>query len=134
MKAIDTSVVVRFLAHDDPKASPQAERLIRAGAFVPDTVLVEVEWVLRHALGIDRAEVEEAFDHLVRLPSLEFADRAAVEEAVILFRKGLDFADAMHAASSFRYAKTLRTFDKAFVKGAKAARARTKVEGGLTVG
>ncbi len=129
MKAVDTNVLVRFLTHDDPAHVPAAERLIRSGVFVPDTVLLELEWVLRGGLDLKRDDVCELLEALVRLRTLEFADRSVIEEAVSLHRHGLDFADALHAATAASHVRSLRTFDKAFVKNAKRAKSRIAVEG-----
>lgn len=129
MKALDTNVLVRFLTHDSAAQWRAAERQVSAGAFVPDTVLLELEWVLRGAFGLSRHEIDATLSRLVRISTLHFADRAAIAEAILLHRDGLDFGDAMHAATSFGRANALRTFDKAFVNKAKRAKTRLKVEG-----
>jgi predicted nucleic-acid-binding protein len=129
MRAVDSNVLLRFLMHDDALQAQKAERLIKTGVFAADTVMLEVEWVLRGGFELSREQVGGLLDALVRMPNIDFADRAAIEEAVLLYRKGLDFGDAMHAATSFAHAKNLRTFDKSFVKDAKRAASRTDVEG-----
>ena len=53
MAALDTNVLVRFLVQDDARQGAAASRLIRSGVeaggtlFVPVTVVLELEWVLR---------------------------------------------------------------------------------------
>ena len=49
--ALDTNVLVRLLVNDDPAQAEQAAALIDASAacFVPITVALELEWVLRGA-------------------------------------------------------------------------------------
>ncbi len=48
MIAFDTCLLVRFLADDDPKQADLAESLMRNNTiFLPNTVLLETEWVLR---------------------------------------------------------------------------------------
>ena len=48
MRAIDTNVIVRFLTADDLAQAAVARRAIEAGdIFIPTTVLLETEWVLR---------------------------------------------------------------------------------------
>lgn len=55
MTALDTNVLVRLIARDDPDQLEQARTLVQAGAcFVPDTVLVETAWVLRSSYGATR--------------------------------------------------------------------------------
>ena len=57
---------------------------------------------------------------LAGLERVELEDRAAVERAITLFSKGLDFADALHLSSSQR-ADGFATFDRALVSKARKA-------------
>ena len=48
MIGIDTSLVVRYVIGDDPEQSRRARTIIDGQqVFVPVTVVLEVEWVLR---------------------------------------------------------------------------------------
>ncbi len=48
MRAIDINLVVRYLTGDDPKQAQVARTIIgQEPVFVPRTVMLEVEWVLR---------------------------------------------------------------------------------------
>jgi predicted nucleic-acid-binding protein len=53
MASLDTNILVRYLFEDDPQQLAAAKRLLRAAIragetlFVPITVLLELEWVLR---------------------------------------------------------------------------------------
>ncbi len=53
MAGLDTNVLVRWLVADDPLQTAQARALLQSGRrgskpfFVPSTVLLELEWVLR---------------------------------------------------------------------------------------
>ena len=48
MRAVDTNVLVRYYLRDDPAQARLAEGVLSAGAvFVPKTVVLELEWVLR---------------------------------------------------------------------------------------
>ncbi|KAB2944396.1 MAG: twitching motility protein PilT, partial [Burkholderiaceae bacterium] len=53
MPALDTNVLVRYVVEDDAKQLAAARRLIRRcinegrALFVPVTVTLELEWVLR---------------------------------------------------------------------------------------
>ena len=50
MDAIDTNVIVRYLTGDHPRQSAKARSLIETRpVHVATTVLLETEWVLRHA-------------------------------------------------------------------------------------
>ncbi len=49
MIAIDTNIIVRFLVKDDLKHYEASYRLFdKEDLFIPDTVIWEVEWVLRY--------------------------------------------------------------------------------------
>jgi len=99
MRAVDTNVVVRFLTGDDPDQFALAMRLIQGtDIYVPMTVLLETEWVLRYFYGYSPSRVVESLRDLASLESvtLENAESAAI--AFKLTDDGVDFADALHLA------------------------------------
>jgi predicted nucleic-acid-binding protein len=124
MAALDTNVLVRFLVQDDVAQGAAATRLIRSGVelgeplFVPVTVLLEVEWVLRSAFSFDKAGVLNALFRLLGSFEVDFESEGAVETALAQYeRSTADFADCLHAAL-VRQAdrEPLWTFDKAASK------------------
>lgn len=129
MAALDTNVLIRFLVQDDPAQGAAAARLIRAGVqagnplFVPVTVLLELEWVLRSAFGFDKASVLQALFGLLGSFDLGFESESAVEVALARYERGTaDFADCLHAALAGQAGEQpLWTFDKtaAKVEGAR---------------
>ncbi len=134
MAALDTNVLVRWLTDDDAAQSKAAARLLShaVGAgerlFIPATVLLEMEWVLRSRYRFDRLAVAEAVDGLLSAPELELQDEPAVERALWLFRQegAEDFADCLHIGLSVHASKgPLLTCDTAASKldGAKLLRA-----------
>lgn len=107
MLALDTNILARYYVREDGPAQTRAQheaarRILEGGArlFIAKTVLLELEWVLRGAYGQPLAAVCRVFDHLLALTHVELEDRVAVERAVGNLRQGLDFADALHHASS----------------------------------
>lgn len=107
MLALDTNVLARYYVSEDGTAQTRAQseaarRIVEGGArlFVAKTVLLELEWVLRGVYGHVRSDVCRVFEHLLALAHVELEDRGAVERAVGNLRQGLDFADALHHASS----------------------------------
>ena len=115
MLALDTNVLARYYVRETGAAARQCEvarTVIERGArlFVAKTVLLELEWVLRGVYGHPAKDVGRVFDHLLSLDHVEIEDRAAVESAVGNLKRGLDFADALHHASS-RASEALLTFD-----------------------
>lgn len=118
MTAIDTNVLVRFLARDDEQQFQKAVRLFaRNAVFIPTTVILETEWVLRYAYGFAQSAILDAFSKTFGLPNVRIQHTDSVAEAIDLTRKGLDFADVLHLASS-RDCDSFATFDTAFVRKA----------------
>jgi predicted nucleic-acid-binding protein len=117
--ALDTNVVVRFLTRDDPAQAIRARALIETGAaFVPRTVVLETEWVLRTIYRFERDAIAAGLMRLLRLPDVEVEDRPTVARALDWSGQGLDFADALHLASS-AHAETFATFDGALQRKAR---------------
>lgn len=97
MRAIDTNVVVRFLTADDPKQSQAARVAISAGEiFVPTTVLLESEWVLRSGYGFIVDQVANGLRGLAGLPGITLEEPSAIAQALTWMVEGMDFADALH--------------------------------------
>jgi predicted nucleic-acid-binding protein len=119
--AIDTNVVVRFLTRDDPAQAARAKALIEAGpVLVPRTVVLETAWVLRSRYRFERAAIGAAITRFVRLPGVEVEDGPAVMRALAWYGQGLDFADALHLASSHP-ARAFATLDAALRRRARGA-------------
>jgi len=127
--SIDTNVLVRFLAGDDAKQTAQAKALMQRAArtgeslFVPLTVMLELEWVLRSRYEYPKEQVLATLSSLLETRELVFQDEAAVEHALHYYRRNrVDFAECLHlgcAAAAGRL--PLITFDRlaARVEGAK---------------
>jgi predicted nucleic acid-binding protein len=120
MLAVDTNVVIRFLTLDDPKQGERAKNLFqREEIWLPKTVLLETDWVLRSLYGFTPAAIAEALEKLVALPNVACEDLGAVSAAIGWLRKGIEFADSLHLASSSR-AGRFATFDEKFAKRARS--------------
>ena len=118
MRAIDTNVLVRFLTRDDPRQGQKAQALIEGGdIFVPTTVLLEAEWVLRSAYALPRADVVGALRLFAGLPGVRLEAPEIAAQALAWADGGMDFADALHVAAS-RHCDSFRTFDARLLKGA----------------
>jgi predicted nucleic-acid-binding protein len=124
MPSLDTNVLVRWLVRDDERQSNRALSLFETAhadaftLFVPITVTLELEWVLRSRYAFDKTTVMGVFTALLETEEVEFQDEAALERALHLYRRGTaNFADCLHAGICGMLARTpLLTFD------AKAAR------------
>jgi len=120
MIAIDTNVVVRILARDDPDQSPRARALVEANTvFVATTVFLETEWVLRGVYRMSRPVVLARLRAFAGLPTVILEDPARVMQALNWTADGLDFADALHLASAGA-CEGFFTFDRGLAKMAPA--------------
>ena len=118
MIAIDTNILVRILTNDDPAQAKRAVRLIENNEiFIPKTVVLETEWVLRYAYGISRKSIIKAIQKFLGLSNVLIENPQIVFEALNWYEKGLDLADALHLGSSSK-ASQFATYDKKFIKKA----------------
>ena len=117
--AVDTNVVIRFLVDDSPAEGKRARLLFETHRIhLPETVILEAEWVLRAVYCFSPLEISAALRSLLRLPNVNVDDRAAVAQVLDWFDEGFDFADAMHYVRSTGL--EFKTFDKKSInKGSK---------------
>lgn len=101
MRAIDTNVLVRALVGDDAAQSARAVALMSEHEiFVPVTVMLELEWVLRFLYAYAPKLVAQALEKVTALGNVVVGERAAVLAATARVAQGWDFADALHHALS----------------------------------
>jgi len=124
MPALDTNVLVRYLVRDDNAQLAAAKRVISRSVaenlplFVPVTVVLELEWVLRSSFHYGKDDVLHVLSNLLSAAELSFESERALEVALQLFRKGAaDFADCLHIALAVQAgAQPFWTFDKGAAK------------------
>ena len=124
MPALDTNILVRYIVQDDSAQLAAAQRLIRKCVaeqmtlFVPVTVTLELEWVLRSSFEFTKAETVGAMSDLFSAAELSFESERALEVALDLYRsKTSDFADCVHIALAAQAGEPpLWTFDKGAAK------------------
>ncbi len=120
MKAIDTNIVVRFLTQDDDVQFAQAVKLFtEEQLFIPETVFLETEWVLRFSYRYTSAEIIEGFRNILGLPNVQVEDMGKITQIIEWYQQGIDFADAVHLANSQPRSSELLTFDRKFINRAK---------------
>ncbi len=116
MRAVDTNIIVRYLTGDDPAQADKVRALFsQEQIFVPRTVLLEVEWVLRGVYEIPSERIIPALRALAGLPSVSVEDATLVAKAMDWADAGMDFADALHLAASTD-CESFLTFDKRFAR------------------
>ncbi|OOG62263.1 hypothetical protein B0E46_13565 [Rhodanobacter sp. B04] len=129
MAGLDTNVLVRWLVDDDAGQSRRIAEMLESAArrdetlFVPLTVMLELEWVLRSRYAFAKPDILLALNALLETRELEFQTEPAVERALHAYRQGTaDFADCLHAAACWVEGTTpMLTLD---AKAAKLADAK----------
>ena len=124
MIGLDTNVLVRYLAQDDPKQSPVATRFIENSlsaenpGFVSAITLCEVVWVLADRYGADRKRVRDVVERLLTTKQIVIEQADLVRKALRAW-EGVtaDFSDALIGEISIVHGgeKTV-TFDRAAAK------------------
>jgi predicted nucleic-acid-binding protein len=99
---LDTNVLVRYLAQDDPVQSPKATELIERRlseenpGFVSVVAMVETAWVLDRAYGLADREIAAAIERTLQADVLVVEDEQEVFAAMIALKEGHgSFADAL---------------------------------------
>lgn len=111
MVAVDTNIVVRLLVNDSPAQTSKVRALFEAEKiFIPKTVVLETEWVLRGVYNLDCASINKALRALLSLEQVIAEDENILFDALEAHQQGLDFADAIHLLSS-RRVTSFATFD-----------------------
>ena len=119
MRAVDTNVLARYYLRDDAAQARVADRILSAGdVFVPKTVMLELEWVLRSIAGQPADKVMDCLGHLIALPGITIEDHDEVEAALRHCRQGIDFADALHLAASHACSELLTFDDRGYARRA----------------
>jgi len=101
MICLDTNVLVRYIAQDDPKQSPMATDLIESltadtRGYVGVVSVVELVWVLTDCYALTKAELCELLATLLRTKEIVVAHADIVWQALRLFKEGkADFADCL---------------------------------------
>ena len=101
MIGLDTNVLVRYLAQDDPEQTPKATRLIESltmdePGYVSIVSVVELVWVLTSCYASTVSEICEVMETLLRTKVIVVAQADTVWKALSIFKKGkADFADCL---------------------------------------
>ncbi len=101
MRGLDTNVLLRYLAADDPEQSPVARQLVASAEregeilYINFVVLCELVWNLRgKRFGLAPAEIARVIEELLASPVIEVQGRDLVRAALRSFTTGRgDFAD-----------------------------------------
>lgn len=120
MIGLDTNILVRYLAQDDPAQSRKATEVIErrlteeSPGFISVVAMVETVWVLDRAYGLTAHEVAATVERLLQADVLVLENEQEVFTAMIALKEGQGaFADALIGAlgASAGCSRTL-TFDR----------------------
>src|SRR5262249_33576169 len=97
MRAVDTNVLVRLLARDDPKQVQKADEFVAVGGWISLLALGEAIWVLTSVYDRDVAEVAGSIEQLLNHKTLILQDHDVVRAALETFRSrpALGFTDCL---------------------------------------
>ena len=105
MIGLDTNILVRYLAQDDPVQSPKATEPIERQlteenpGFVSVVAMVETVWVLDRAYGLADHAIAAAIERALRADVLVVESEQEVFAAMIALKEGHgSFADALIGA------------------------------------
>ena len=124
MIGLDTNVLVRYIMQDDARQSALATRLVESlsvesPGFVPLVSIVELDWVLASAYELDRDQIVQAFEALLRTKEIMVERAEIVWKALRVFQSAnVDFADCLiERSAAVAGCDRTMTFDRVAAKG-----------------
>ena len=123
MTGLDTNVLVRYIMQDDVKQAVLATKVVEsltpdAPGFVALTSIVEFAWVMLSCFELQRAQIVQALEVMLRTKELVVERAELVWKALRLYSStSADFADCLieRSASGAGCARTV-TFDRGAAK------------------
>jgi len=115
MRAVDTDVLVRLIARDDPAQSAVAEAYVAKGVWVSLLALAETSWVLSKLYGVAASRLAAVVEMMLDHAHLSLQDPDVVARALILFRgrQAPEFSDCLLLEMARKAGHLpLGTFDK----------------------
>ena len=121
MIGIDTNVLVRYIAQDDPVQSKLASRLVEhecgptTPGYISHVTLVELVWVSESCYGSNRAEIAEILRRILGIRHLVIQEAEVAWKALRSFETcTADFADCLiERTAATAGCALVMTFDKA---------------------
>jgi predicted nucleic-acid-binding protein len=131
MTGLDTNILVRYVAQDDPVNSPRANLIMNSlsaedPGWISLTAIAEFAWVLNRKFRVSRADVYSLLDQFLIRPDVVVEHQELVRKAAHLFLKGsAEFTDYLVACSGEAAGcKHTLTFDRKAAKSAGMTLAR----------
>ena len=128
MISVDTNVIVRLLTRDDEKQYLAALKLFdKNQIYIPITVILELEWVLRFAYQFNPIEIAGALKKLAGLAQVTIDRQDQLSLALQGLEYNMDFADALHLAIAATATRQFATFDRKLSQNALPDTCRIKL-------
>ena len=108
MIGLDTNVLARYIAQDDPKQSPRAAKLMNAltkenPGFITLVSLVETVWVMQSCYDATKPEIVAILETIFRTRELMVENAETALRALNLFAASkADFADCVIERSAHK--------------------------------
>ena len=120
MTGLDTNVLVRYFAQDDPKQSWVATEILEQRltesepGFISLVAMMETAWVLSRVYGLGTPAIAGVIERVLQADHLIVQNEQEVFTAMIAMRSGRgSFADALIGAlAMWAGCETTLTFDK----------------------
>jgi predicted nucleic-acid-binding protein len=103
---LDTNILVRFFAKDDPLQTPKARAVLSSlttaePGWVGMATILELVWMMTSSLGLGRDAVAQILADLLTRETIVVERAETVGKALQRYRRGkADFADCLIAASA----------------------------------
>lgn len=115
MRAVDTNLLVRLIARDDPAQISSAEEFVARGAWVSHVVLAETTWVLESVYRRPPRAIADAVHMLLHHAQLVVQDTEVAAAALATFRRhpSVGFSDCLIVELARQHGHIpLGTFDR----------------------
>ncbi len=120
MIGLDTNVLVRYFAQDDPVQSPKATEIMELRltedepGFVSVVTIVETVWVLSSIYELSDQEIASAVERMLQADTLVIQNEQEVFTAAVALKAGRgSFADALIGAlGTWAGCASTLTFDR----------------------
>jgi predicted nucleic-acid-binding protein len=120
MIGLDTNVLLRYLAQDDPQQSPRATEIIEQRlteeepGFISLVTILEVVWVLKSLFKRSPQQIANDLEMLLAADTLEVQNEQEVYLALVSLRNGIGtFEDALIGfLGAWRGCSATLTFDE----------------------
>ena len=123
MIGLDSNVLIRFLADDEPQQAGQAKQLLTAltadnPGYISLVALIETIWVLKHHFHCSRDRVFDVIETALDVPSLVIQNADDVRAAIADGRRhAVDLPDALLARLNWAAGcDATMTFDRRAVR------------------